>query len=236
MLLREYVPDLPLCVRISWVHEIGDCFGSRHQLVKQLQTFLLGRDHQLGDARDVATRTVEAGSKAQLDRIAADQGYDWDCAGSCLGRGPRIGSASGNDHVYSTPNQLSRQGRQSIILSLSPCVLDGNVLRFVVTVFSETVTKLIYEGQVQHVGQKANDRCRRLLRKSDERPASRCASQKRDELPPSHSTTSCDRSGLSWARHCSTFDNRRPLKVAGLQGWPSNSRLKSRPRRSIPST
>src|SRR5262249_49788752 len=178
MLLREYVPDLPLCVRISWVHEIGDCFGSRYQLVKQLQAFLLGREHQLGDARDVATRTAEAGSKAQLDRIAADQGYDRDCAGSCLGRGPHIGSASGTDQVHSTPNPLSRQGRQSIIVPFSPCVLDGYVLPFGVTVFTETVTELINEGRVQHVGQKADDR--RRLRKSDERPASRRASQKRN--------------------------------------------------------
>src|SRR5262249_1425393 len=155
--------------------------------------FLLSRDHQLGDARDVATRTAEAGSKAQLDRIAADQGYDRDCAGSCLGRGRHIGSASGNDHVHSTPNQLSRQGRQSIIVSFRPCLLDGNVLSFVVTVFSETVTELIYERRVQHVGQKADDRRSRLLRKSDERPASRRASQKRDKPPPPHSITSSAR-------------------------------------------
>ncbi len=108
MLLRDCVLDLPLCVRTGWVHEIGDCFGSRHQFVKQLQTLLLGSDYELGDTGDVAARMAEARSEAQLDRIAADQDHDWDRACSCLGRHPRIGSSSGNDHVYSTPNQLSR--------------------------------------------------------------------------------------------------------------------------------
>ncbi len=62
------IVDLSLCVRIGWVDETGDGFGSRYQLVKQLQTFLLGCDYQLGDARDVATRTAEAGSEADLGR------------------------------------------------------------------------------------------------------------------------------------------------------------------------
>ena len=96
---------------------------------------------QEGDARDVAARPVEAGDKAELDRVAADREDDRDRRGRRLGRKRRRRAAGRDDHRHLTANQIGRQRRQPIILALRPAVFDRDVPALDIAGFAQALAE-----------------------------------------------------------------------------------------------
>src|SRR5215831_2325251 len=100
------------------------------------------------------------------------------------------------DHGNLSTNQICRQRRKAVVLTVGPSIFDYDVLAFDVTGFVETRPE---RGQVLGVRvgrcavEKPNYRDRRLLRACCEWPRRRAAEQ-RDEVASFHSITSSARS------------------------------------------
>src|SRR5258708_28248901 len=67
---RLQVSQYGLGIGIGWVDERGNEGRRWYQLVRQLQSLRHYLHVQLGHARDVATRSAQAGDEADLHRIA----------------------------------------------------------------------------------------------------------------------------------------------------------------------
>jgi hypothetical protein len=85
-----------------------------------------------------ATRLVEAGYEARLDRVDAEEEDDRNCRGRRLG-GECRRRAVGDNHGHLPTNQFGREIRQSIVLALRPTVFDGDVLAFDIAGFVEAL-------------------------------------------------------------------------------------------------
>src|SRR5215472_15426885 len=90
-------------------------------------------------------------------------------------------------------NQIGCHRSEPIILKFGPAILNGDVLRFNIARFAQSLTE---GGQREGVGfgrsgcEIPDHRHRRLLRARCERPRSRRAAEQRDELAAPHSITS----------------------------------------------
>ena len=151
----------------------------------------LGRDlrDEKIDAGCVAARPGKAGDKTQLDRVFADAEDDRDCSGRSFGckRG-RI-AAGRSDNGHATADEVGHERRQTIVLALQPMVLDRRVLALDVAGFVESFSErsdLAHRGVRRPAADEADDRHRRLLRASRERPCGRCAPKQCDELASPH--------------------------------------------------
>jgi hypothetical protein len=71
--------------------------------VEQLHSFCFHLDVELGQARQVASRTVEAFNEAKLDWINTDGKDNWYCPGSFFG-GQYRRSVDRRDHSNITSN------------------------------------------------------------------------------------------------------------------------------------
>src|SRR5262249_12877469 len=135
---------------------------------------------------------MEAGDVAERDRIATGGKHNWDC------RSRRPGSDYGGvatgrcEHRYLALNQLGREHRQAIVLTICVPIYDPDILVRGVASFPEAIMK----GR-QHVRctsgrsalEKPNHWHRGLLRARRERPCRRAA-EERDEIAAFHSITS----------------------------------------------
>src|SRR5262249_60890794 len=88
-----------------------------------------------------------------------------------------------------TLDQLSRQHRQSVALTLCPAPFDRNISAFRIASFIETLPKRgnCVGQRVRRLGiEKTDHRHRRLLRARREWPRRRSTSEQRDELAAFH--------------------------------------------------
>ena len=85
------------------------------------QLKLLRHKHfsQKGNARYISAWPVEAGHKAELDRVTAGVEYNRDGRGSCLGR-ERCCDAGRNDHGHLAPHQISSHHGQAFVVTRRP--------------------------------------------------------------------------------------------------------------------
>jgi hypothetical protein len=121
---------------------------------------------QVGHAREVAARSVQAGDKSHQDRIEPYLEDDRNRRGCRLGCKCR-GAAGRGNHGDLSANQLRRQHRQPIVLPLRPAVFDRDVLALDITDFLEALAERGYYVRVRlgrRAAQESNHRHRRLLR------------------------------------------------------------------------
>src|SRR5262249_34187883 len=112
------------------------------------------------------------------DRVDADDEHDRHRRGRRSGR-QRRRRALRHDHVYRTPNQLVRQRRKSIVLTVGPAELDRDILPLDEPDLAQAAAK---QRQLAHHSlgsgkgaEEADHRHRRLLRARGERPRRRSA-------------------------------------------------------------
>src|SRR4029453_19389445 len=82
---------------------------------------------QRGHTREVAIGPAQAGDKSKLDRVAAGKKDDWNRGGRRLSRQYRRKSVDGGNHSHLTMNKISRESRQSIVLTLCPSIFDRDI-------------------------------------------------------------------------------------------------------------
>ena len=125
----------------------------------------------------------------------ADREDDRNRRGRRLGRQRRCAAGRGN-HGHLTANQIGRQCRQSIVLTLRPAIFDRHVAAFDIAGFAQALAECAPRSGAYSAGrpaiEKPDHRHRRLLRARRQRPRRRAA-EPRDELAPSHSITSSAR-------------------------------------------
>src|SRR5262249_17001751 len=151
---------------------------------------------QGGHAGDVTTRAVEAGDEPDLDRVAPDREYDGNRPCRSLGRAGRGRTTNSADHCCPTSEQFDCQCMQSIVLMVRPAIFARYIPTLDIAGFIQAPLKGDQSRSVKLLrcgGKKPNHRHRRLLRPRRERPCAGCATEKRDELAPSHSITSSAR-------------------------------------------
>jgi hypothetical protein len=94
------------------------------QQLKPLRRYLHA---QVGHARNIAARSVEAGNKSECDRISCDLEHNRNGSGRRLRSECRRGGAR-DDYGDLTMNQIGRKCRQPIVLILCKTVFDRDVL------------------------------------------------------------------------------------------------------------
>jgi hypothetical protein len=145
---RLQVSRLGLGKRIGRINESGNDGRRGHELVQHLQ-LLLGQLHaQRGHAGDVAARPIQAGDKANLDRVAPYRKDDRDRCGCGFGRDRRVYGPGRSDHGDLATHQIDRQLWQSIVLALRPVVYDRNIPAFDITSFAQALPE---GGQTNNV-------------------------------------------------------------------------------------
>src|SRR5262245_56418786 len=140
-------------------------------------------------ARDELANVVDgvAGDKAAFDRVVAAREDDRDCTGRPHGDERRIVASGRGDHGHLTSNEIGRERRQPIQLSLRPAIFDRDVLTLDVTDFVQATAERDHIGSVRLSGlsiQESDHGHRRLLPENDERPSSHRTAEQRDELTP----------------------------------------------------
>jgi hypothetical protein len=155
------------------------------QQFRQLRSYL---HVQLGHARDIAARSVEAGHKTEPDRVGGrfeDNGNDRGCGFSCEG----CWRAGRCDHADPSAYQIGCHFRQSVVVPLRPPDLDLDVLVRDVAGCAQTLPK---RGQPARVRlgptniHEPDHRHRRLLRAQLEGPSGSRAANEGNKLPSSH--------------------------------------------------
>ena len=94
---------------------------------RSLQLFRRQFARQFSVAGEVPAGPVEAGDKAQCDRVATgakDDGYG---RGRCLRR-PRCGGAGGYEYRYASADEIGCKRREPIGLIFRPALFDRHVL------------------------------------------------------------------------------------------------------------
>lgn len=116
-------------------------------------------------------RPADSCNQFHFHRIASDRKENRDRGGR--GLGSKRGRDSGREqHRHVPADQLSRHGRQSLVLTLIvPAVFERDVLAVDIAGFLESPMESV----------EANDRQRRLLRASSDRPSKSCAAEQGDE-------------------------------------------------------
>ena len=66
---------------VGWVQQRGNHRRSRKQLMEELQPFCIQSGVYEAHARGIATGVVEAGHKAEANRVSARQEYNWNGRG-----------------------------------------------------------------------------------------------------------------------------------------------------------
>ena len=120
-----------------------------------------------GDAGDVAAGPVEAGDKAEFDRIAAGGEHHRNGSGGVLGRHRGGGAAGGGDQRHLAADQLGGEVRQPLVVPVGPAIVDGDVVAVDETGLAQAFEKRIEAALVllRRTGmQKPDHRQRRLLR------------------------------------------------------------------------
>src|SRR5262249_29368999 len=150
---------------------------------------------ELIDASDVAAGTVEAGDEADLDGITANGGDDRNCRGRLLCGEHPGGTSAYDDRGHLTADQIGRESRKSIELTLSIAVFHGHVHAFDKARLLQALTErcdLLAQRRGRASGHESDHRRGRLLRARRERLGRRAA-ENEDEIAALHSITSSAR-------------------------------------------
>src|SRR5262245_44970159 len=155
--------------------------------MQELQSFRLDLYDHHRDAGDVPTRSIEICDETKLDRVSAE--IEDNGNGGCrrLRGHCRRGTADRNDHCNAAADQVGRQCRQPIILTVGPAVFHRHILVLDITDFLQALTNRSNIGRVRRGGraaEKTNHPHRQLLLARREPPRCRSAEQ-RDELASS---------------------------------------------------
>jgi hypothetical protein len=168
-----------------------------HKLTKKVQPLRRQRRSDSCDARGIAPRPVKACYQSIFHRIAVRAEHNRNGAAGRHSGTRCLYAAGRNDQIHSAANEVRRQRRKAIKLTIPPSVFERDVQALLKAAFRESLAN---EGQTFAIGscrgaaEDADYRNRRLLRACGERPRRRTAEQ-RDELAPSHSITSSTRQG-----------------------------------------
>jgi len=130
---------------------------------------------------------LRAGDETSCDWVNADENDDRNRRSRRLGSECRRSAAGCHDHGHLTANEIGRQRRQPIIMTLRPAVFDRHVPAFNEAGFPQALVETLHEirdGVERHTVEKPDHR-HRLLRARGERKTSR-TSNERDEFAPSH--------------------------------------------------
>src|SRR5215471_4960998 len=184
---RQQVSSFRLGFRRIRVHEHANRRDVRHKLAQQLQSLCPYLADDKDHAGDIATGAVKAGDKAVPDRVTSGDEHGWHCYGCGLGRDRR--RTVRDDYGHRLVNQVSHQLRQLIITTFRKAQFNRDVLTLNIAGFRQALAERRYE--VRRVGERGtaeetNYWRRRLLCARSERPSSRRAADKRDEIASLH--------------------------------------------------
>src|SRR5262245_1764378 len=184
--------------RIRGIDEHGDATSPGYQRAQELQPLCHDLAVEKIDARTIAARSGEAWDEAEPDRVFGDDEELGNCRGRRLDR-ERRRRAHGRDHGNSLTNEIPRQRRQPVVVTLPPAVFDCEVLALDVARLLEALAKCRQTAR-HRLGrsgvEEPDHRLRWLLRAGSQRPRGRRAAEQRDELAPlHHSITS---SAICW--------------------------------------
>jgi hypothetical protein len=138
----------------------------------------------------IASWSADARDQPKLDRVLANTEHDRDGRGRSLGGAGSGRAAWYGDDCYLPVDQLGRQFRHPIVLTLRPTVFDGDVLTFHEAGFVEAFAERGHIGRIvvaRSDAEKADHRQRALLRARGERPDRRRNTEPRDEFATPHS-------------------------------------------------
>src|SRR5262249_23278554 len=164
--------------------------------MQQLQSLCFHGDREQTNSGDIAAWAIECRHRARFDRIIPRDEYDRNGRSRGPGSCCRRASPDQDDHSYAAIHQLSRLLRKSIVVSLRPAVFECDVATLNVAGFSQALLDCSNKARVwsrRHAAEDADHGYRRLLRPRRERPRSRRAAEKRDQLAAVHSITSSAR-------------------------------------------
>src|SRR5262245_48999558 len=167
----------------SGVHESSSRRGMGPQLTQQLQPLRLHLGDKRAGSRNVAARTMQAGHEASPNRVGASHEDDRYGRGRRLGRQGRYVATDCNDDGHMLTHEIGGEPRQSVVLTLSPTRVEGEVLTFDKACFIETLADDRNERHVNSrrtAAEQSDHRKRTLLRARRERPRGSAAEQ-RDE-------------------------------------------------------
>src|SRR5215831_16851629 len=158
------------------------------QLTQQLQPLRLRLGKKRAHTCDVATRTMQVGDEAGPDWVAASREYDRYGRGPRLGRKGRCVSTHCNDDGDLLAGEIGGKPRQPIVLTLSPTIVERDVLtldkaRFIESLPDERNQRRV-DSRRTTAEQSDHWQCT-LLRPRRERPRGRAA-EKRDEVASLH--------------------------------------------------
>src|SRR5262245_21706138 len=176
--------DIGGVVRIP---EKGYARDGWNNLLENLQP--LGTDVRANDgvAGDISSRSGEAWHEPGAYGIADRDHDDGDRGGGLVSR-EACGRAEGRNDVHRATNERRRGLGESLRHSIAIRIVEGDVLAFEVTEIAQPVTEGV---PVERVVDNADARdLPRLLRARRERPRSRRAADKRNEVAALHSITS----------------------------------------------
>src|SRR5262249_42497432 len=137
--------------------------------------------------RHVAAWSVHAGDESARDRVVADDKHDRNSRGRRLRRASRHNADCG-DYCHLTANQIGRQRRRAVILTVRPAIFHPNVLTLDIASLDEPLSECSDNRRrlVGRVGaEEPNRQHRRLLPARHKRPRARRATKQRDELAAS---------------------------------------------------
>jgi hypothetical protein len=137
---RQRLPLLGVGNRgISGIDKECDDARCRQQLVQQLQSLPTQFGVQRGHACEIPARSVQAGNEPDLNRIGASDEDNGNRTGCSLGGYRRLAVCS--NHGDLAANQIGRQCRQTIIMTLGPAVFDRDVPTLGIADFSQALPK-----------------------------------------------------------------------------------------------
>src|SRR5262245_9651939 len=178
------------------VHQNSDRRGVGPQLAHQPQPLRFKVENKRAYTRDVAARPIEAGDEPAPDRVAADEEDDRYAHGRRLGRQRRYLAAWCNNDRHLSTHEIGGERRQSIVLSVSPAIVQGDVSTLEESGIIQASPDHRKERRInggRTGAEEPNHRHRCLLRSRTKRPRSRRTAKQRYELTSPHSITSSAR-------------------------------------------
>ena len=146
--------------------------------MQELQSLPTQFHVQRGHACEVATRSIEACSEADLNWIGASDENNGNRGCRSFGRCRRL--AVRDNHGHPTTNQIGRQRRQTIISPLRPAIFDRHVPALDPPRFFQTLMECDQKLRVlagRPGVEEPDHRHRRLLRACYARPRDRRAAE-----------------------------------------------------------
>jgi hypothetical protein len=182
---RLHNSRLSFGIGIARIAEQGHDARCRDQLVQQFQPLRSDVDVQQSDAREVSSRSVQAGDKSGYDWIGRGAKDDWYGRGRSLGHWRRRGVCYDDAHL--SANQIGCQGRQALVAAFCPAIFNPYVTALDVAGFAQAFAEGGCDLSIlprRSTVEKSNHWHRWLLRPRRERPRCRAGEQRYERAPP----------------------------------------------------